>query len=75
MELFNVFFPLSPIVLGCLFLRQGKMFSIGSTKEVCIYYLIKARQRVERLTSFPSTFLLVREQVVLSSSQNSLTFS
>lgn len=33
------------------------MFSTGSTK-VCMYYLIKARQRVERLTLCPSTFLL-----------------
>lgn len=34
------------------------MFFTGSTKEVCMYYLIKARQRVERLTLCLSTFLL-----------------
>lgn len=51
------------------------MFPAGSTKEVCMYYLIKARQRVERLTLCPSTFLLrvLSHEKVLTSSQSSLT--
>lgn len=53
------------------------MFSSGSTKEVCMYYLIKARQRVERFTLCPSTFLLpvLSHEKVLTSSQSSLTLT
>lgn len=53
------------------------MFSTGSTKEVCMYYLIKARQRVERLTLSPSTFLLpvLSHEKVSTSSQSSLTLT
>lgn len=49
------------------------MFSTGSTK-VCMYYLIKARQRVERLTLCPSAFLLpvLSHEEVLSPSQSCL---